>query len=54
MALHLKEGEEILTEISTKYDRPRAEQLLTQCGFDLVEWFTDPDQLLALALAQKP
>ena len=54
IVLHLKEGEEILTEISTKYDRPRAEQLLAKCGFDIVEWFTDPDQLMALALAKKP
>ncbi len=54
MVLHVKEGEEILTEISTKYDRPRTEQLLAQCGFDLLEWFTDSDQLMALALAKKP
>ena len=54
MVLHIKEGEEILTEISIKYDRPRTEQLLAQCGFDLVEWFTDSDRLMALALAKKP
>ena len=50
----LDKGEEILTEISTKYDRPRTEALLNTSGFQLVEWFTDPEQLLGLALARKP
>lgn len=50
----LKQGEEILTEISTKYDRDRTDQLLTSSGFETVEWFADADELHALALARKP
>ena len=33
LTLHLEEGEEILTEISTKYTGPHVEALLTQAGF---------------------
>ena len=54
LSVTLAKGEEILTEISTKYDRPRAESLLNKSGFQLVQWFTDPEQLIGLALAQKP
>ena len=54
LSFTLEQGEEILTEISTKYDRPRAEALLTKSGFQSVEWFTDPEQLMGLALARKP
>ncbi|MDT7042252.1 L-histidine N(alpha)-methyltransferase [Candidatus Nitronereus thalassa] len=51
--LRLHEGEEILTEISTKYTRPQVETLLTGAGFSPVEWYTDPDHLHGLALAKK-
>ena len=54
LSLQLKENEEIRTELSTKYDRPLAEDLLFSSGFELVKWYTDPDQLIGLALAQKP
>lgn len=52
--LHLKEGEEILTEISTKYTRHHVETLLAGAGFSPVAWYTDPHHLHGLALAQKP
>ena len=52
--LALKKDEEIRTELSTKYDRPLAEDLLMSSGFELVKWYTDPGQLISLALAQKP
>ena len=52
--LRLKEGEEILTEISTKYTRHHVEALLTRAGFSPVAWYTDPAHLHGLALAQKP
>lgn len=51
--LAISEGEEILTEISTKYDRPKVESLLTDGGFELVDWFTDPAELFALSLARR-
>lgn len=50
----LKKGEEIRTEISTKYDRPLTEQLLAASGFQMVKWYADPDNLIGLALARKP
>ena len=52
--LRLEEGEEILTEISTKYTRRQVEALLTRAGFDNVAWHTDPAHLHGLALAKKP
>jgi len=53
LSLHLDEGEEILTEISTKYTRHQVETLLTRSGFSPVEWYTDSHDLHGLALAQK-
>ncbi len=54
VTLHLKEGEEILTEISAKYTRPQVEAQLTRAGFSPVAWYTDAERLHGLALAQKP
>lgn len=53
LTLELREGEEILTEISTKYDRPKVETLLERAGFELERWYTDPDGLFALSLARR-
>ena len=53
LTLRLEEGEEILTEISTKYTRDHVEALMTRAGFSLVAWHTDPAHLHGLALAQK-
>ncbi|HEX6199477.1 MAG TPA: L-histidine N(alpha)-methyltransferase [Thermoanaerobaculia bacterium] len=53
LALELREGEEILTEISTKYDREKVEALLERTGFELERWYTDPDHLFALSLARR-
>ncbi len=54
LSIQLKKDEEIRTELSTKYDHPLAEDLLICAGFELVKWYTDPDQLISLALARKP
>lgn len=48
----LEEGEEILTEISAKYDRLRLEELLRGAGFEPVAWFTDPEGLFGLSLSR--
>lgn len=48
----LDEGEELVTEISTKFDRARVERLYEASGFELVEWYTDADQLFGLSLAR--
>ena len=53
MNLCLQKGEEILTEISTKYTQQQVESLLTRTGFSPVQWYTDSQQLHGLALAQK-
>ena len=50
----LEQGEEILTEISTKYDHTRTKTLLSESGFDMIKWYTDPEELIGLALARKP
>ena len=52
--LPLKAEEAILTEISTKYDRQLTERVLTTAGFALKEWYNDPHELSALALAYRP
>jgi len=54
LSITLKKGEEIRTEISTKYDQPLAEDILGSSGFEMMKWYTDPDNLIGLALAQKP
>ncbi|MGB0910647.1 MAG: L-histidine N(alpha)-methyltransferase [Nitrospirales bacterium] len=54
LSFDLEKGEDILTEISTKYNHPRAESLLQQSGFDMIKWYTDPEELIGLALARKP
>lgn len=52
--VQLKQGEEIRTEISTKYDRSLAENLLAASGFEMAKWYADADNLIGLALARKP
>lgn len=53
LTLEIAEGEALQTEISCKYDRPGIEAMLTSSGFEIADWFTDSDQLFALALARK-
>jgi len=44
-------GEELRTEISAKFTRPRVEADCAAAGLDVVAWMTDPDRLFALSLA---
>jgi len=53
LAFTVEEGEEILTEISAKFDRRRVETLLVDTGFELTAWYTDPQDLFALSLASR-
>lgn len=53
LTLEFAPGDEILTEISTKYDRARAASLLAAAGFSITSWFTDPEDLFALILARR-
>lgn len=52
LTLQLAAGEEIWTEISTKYDRPTVDALLADSGFEPARWF-DQDGVFALALARR-
>ena len=45
-------GEEMRTEISTKFMRPGLEGIYREAGLELTEWWTDPDGLYALSLAR--
>lgn len=54
LSFDLAEGEEILTEISTKYDRAKVDELLAGAGLESVAWYTDPNDRFALSLSSKP
>jgi L-histidine N-alpha-methyltransferase len=45
-------GEEMRTEISTKFARPGLEGIYAEAGLQLTDWWTDPDGLYALSLAR--
>lgn len=51
--LTLADGESILTEMSYKYDRDLAADVLHRGGVALRDWFTDRDGMFALALASR-
>jgi L-histidine Nalpha-methyltransferase len=45
-------GEEIRTEISAKFTRPRLESGLAAAGLELADWLTDADEQFAVCLAR--
>ncbi len=45
-------GEEMRTEISTKFARQGLEGIYAEAGLELTDWWTDPDGLYALSLAR--
>ena len=51
--LAFEAGEEIRTEISCKYTRASFEALLSGTGLALDRWYTDPENLFALALLSR-
>jgi len=53
LELEIAQGEELQTEISAKYDEERAAKLLTDAGFEVLRWYTDPEDLFGLTLARK-
>jgi L-histidine N-alpha-methyltransferase len=53
LVLDLAEGDEIRTEISCKYTRPRIEAMARAAGLAMGGWFTDPEGLFALALLRR-
>ena len=49
--VHFDDGEELRTEISAKFRRPRVVEELGSAGLDVVEWWTDDAGDFALSLA---
>ncbi len=52
MTIDLERGEEIRTEISCKFTRPRLERIFAGAGLEMAGWFTDRDGDFALSLAR--
>jgi len=52
LEIHFASDEEMRTEISTKFSRPRLEAVYADAGLELVGWFTDPAEDYALSLAR--
>jgi len=46
------DGEEMRTEVSAKFRRPRVEQELRDAGLELTAWWTDPNDDFALSLSR--
>ena len=53
LTLDLEDGEELLTEISSKYERRQVEEMLAAGGFRLQRWYDGGSRLFGLALARR-
>jgi L-histidine Nalpha-methyltransferase len=53
MEVEFAEGEEMRTEISAKFTREQLEVVYREVGLEIVDWWTDPDDLFALSLARR-
>jgi L-histidine N-alpha-methyltransferase len=52
LAVPFDRGEEMRTEISTKFARDGLAGIYAEAGLELAEWWTDPEGLFALSLAR--
>jgi L-histidine N-alpha-methyltransferase len=52
LALNMKKGQELRTELSCKYTRRTLEDRAHGTGLTIERWTTDPNELFALALLQ--
>jgi L-histidine N-alpha-methyltransferase len=52
LTVHFDQREELRTEISAKFTQTRVRGDLAAAGLELVDWFTDDDELFALSLAR--
>ena len=50
--MHFEPGEELLTEISSKFRRDGITAELASAGLELTHWWTDPANLFALSLSR--
>ena len=53
MTIQFAAGEEMRTEISTKFAREGLAGIYAEAGLELAEWWTDPEDLFALSLARR-
>ena len=51
MTVAFERGEEMRTEISTKFARPGLEGIYAEAGLEMTGWWTDPEGLFGLSLA---
>ncbi len=52
MQVEFADQEEMRTEISSKFTREQLEASYREAGLEIVEWWTDPEELFALSLAR--
>ena len=52
MTVAFERGEEMRTEISTKFAREGLEGIYAEAGLELADWWTDPQELFGLSLAR--
>ncbi|MFN2611949.1 MAG: L-histidine N(alpha)-methyltransferase [Solirubrobacterales bacterium] len=52
MPVHFEAGEEMRTEISTKFARTGLENIYAEAGLEMTDWFTDTEGLFGLSLAR--
>ena len=52
MQVEFSDQEEMRTEISSKFTREQLEASYCEVGLEIVEWWTDPEELFALSLAR--
>jgi L-histidine N-alpha-methyltransferase len=52
LEVRFTQGEEMRTEVSAKFRRAGITEELAATGFELVEWFTDPEGRFALSLSR--
>jgi L-histidine N-alpha-methyltransferase len=53
MSVAFGRGEEMRTEISTKFAREGLAGIYAEAGLEMVDWWTDPEDLFALSLARR-
>ena len=53
MEVDFADGEEMRTEISAKFTRDQLEAVYREVGLEIVDWWTDPEDLFALSLARR-
>ena len=53
MSVPFGRGEEMRTEISTKFAREGLAGIYAEAGLEMADWWTDPEDRFALSLARR-